>query len=219
MDVLYSDDVEAIRQYLSTSDGITKINNRDGNTATPLYWACEHNRNDVVDVLIEYKADVNLSCFLGKVTPLYTSCGKGYIDIVSRLLTAGADPNIGNHTGRLPIMEAVGYHHLDIVKLLTIYTNFNAVDDNDATIFMYAVSLGNNEMVDYVLDYYTNINHVDNNGNSCLHMAVKWGNKYAIKFLLSKRIDVDIENCYNKKACDYTTDPEIFALLALNSQQ
>lgn len=213
MEVLYSDDVETIRQYLSTSDGVLNINNHDDDRGVPLYHACENNRNDVVDVLIEFGADVNFLHPFLRETPLFRACFKGHIDIVHRLLNAGADPNIPVWSGLIPIMYSAFRGHLDIVKLLTIYTDFNYTDKEGHPIFNYALSSENKEMVDYIFDFCNNINHVDKKGRSYLHNFIFLKNKQIIQILLDKGIDINIQDDNGKKAYDYTRDPEILEIL------
>lgn len=219
MDVLYSDNVEAIRQYLSTPDGIQTINNEYKYKFTPLYHACYENRNDVVDVLIEFGVDVNLRNTLStsKCTPLHSGCHRGHIDIVQRLLNAGADPNIVDRNKTTPIMYAASQGHLDIVKLLTIYTDFNYMDTIGFTIFTSTCFSYEKEMIDYVFDFCTNINHTDTWGKSYLHWAVKYYNRYAVKLLLAKGIDINIQDDEKKKASDYTDDAEILLMFSQNS--
>lgn len=213
MKVLYSDDAEAIRQYVSTSEGISYINNNDNDKGTPLYYACKKNRTDVVDVLIEYGADVNLQNRSFKGTPLHIACEKGYIDLVYRLLNVGANPNIPDYYETKPIMYAARKNHLNIVKLLTIYSDFNYTNIYGYTIFIYAIQSENKEMLDYVFDVCTNINCVDFRGRSYLHHSILYKNKYAIKYLLAKCIDINIQDYEGEKAYDYTMDPEILDIL------
>lgn len=213
MEVLYSDDVEAIRQYLSTPEGIQNINNEHQTKFTPLHHACKNNLNDVVDVLIEFGVNVNLLIPLVKHSPLHIACMEGYIDIVRRLLDAGADATIDNWRKQTPIMFAARNGYLDIVKLLTIYTDFNHTTQFGNNIFTCAIRSKNNEMIDYVYDFCTEINHTDFLDGSYLHEAVESENIYAIKFLLNKGININIQDYNGKKASDLTQDPEILNLL------
>ena len=212
MNILYSDDSEEIRQYLSTSEGLSNINCEDDDGITPLYYACENNRTDVVDVLIEFGADLNFDChYVGRA--LHAACEKGNIDVVYQLLNAGADPNLDNYQGATPIMWAVEHLHLDIVKFLTIYSDFDHTDRNGDNIFSYAIYSNNKEIIDYVFDFCKDINHINVNDWSYLHGAVYGKNTYAISLLLAKGIDVDIQDHYGKKAIDHTKDPEILRML------
>lgn len=212
--ILFSDDIDKIRQYLSTSYGLSVINHYCPYTSmTPLYHAAGNNRNDIVDILIEYGADVNKQNRLSGNAPLHVACEKGHITIISRLLASNANPNAFSSSLTIPIMYASRHGHIDIVKLLTPYTNFNHSATDTFTIFNHALFSGNDEMINYVFDFCNNINHVDNRGWSYLHFAVSFVNKYAVKLLLLKGIDIHIENNEGKKAEDLTMNPEVLAIL------
>lgn len=211
MDILYSEDSESIRQYLSSQEDNrvpetqkVDINHIEYYFGTPLHYACRYNTSDVVDVLIEFGADVNkLSKTFGRDddqrAPLHVACRKGYIDIVYRLLNAGADPNVLDNYGRTPIMSAVFGGFLDIVKILTPYCNFNHSTKTGVTIFHRAI-LAEDEIFEYVFDFCTDINHVDIHGRTYLHLAVFEQNHHAIQRLLDKGIDINIEDNEGIKA-------------------
>ena len=57
----------------------------------PLYSAAQHGYTEVVRLMIEAGADVNIEDFNGE-TPLYAAIRYNHIDIVKMLLEAGANP-------------------------------------------------------------------------------------------------------------------------------
>ena len=212
MEVLWSDDAAKIREYLSTPEGLSHIND-EKDISTPLYYACCLNRNDVVDTLIEFGANVNHrlpSC--GGCTALHMACYHGHIDIISRLLNAGADVNILTDYGRTPFICASETNDLNLVKMVTPFANFTLSDDRGENIFTYAMFSCNDEMLDYLYDFCPNINHVGCEGNTYLHRAVTLEKNYIVKLLLKKGIDTHIENNKGQEAKDRTTNPEILAL-------
>lgn len=216
-DPLYSDDINIVESYLSGANGqgFKDIDNHHIQKGTPLFHACSQNRNDVVDLLIKFGANINkVSCWTSR-TPLFIASARGHVDVVSRLVQAKANPNIRDRDGSSAIMEAAKNNHLSIVQLLTPSTDFNIVDNDGFTIFNYALWSNNNDMINYVFDYCTNINHVDNNGKTYLHHALELQrNQHVISLLLNKGIDISIQNNNGKVARDLTKNPEILSLLS-----
>ena len=88
MEILFSDDSNAIREYLSNG-GFKHIDEYGQLGLTPLHHACRENRCDVIDVLIEFNADINLPAECLRETPLHSASSRGLSDIVGRLLKAG----------------------------------------------------------------------------------------------------------------------------------
>lgn len=77
------------------------VNIHDDDGVTPLAHAVYHEKNDMVELLLEAGANVNHDYvdFYGN-TLLHTSASEGFIDIVGMLLAAGADKNILNNDGK-----------------------------------------------------------------------------------------------------------------------
>jgi ankyrin repeat protein len=62
--------------------------------STPMFFAAQDNRLDVVTLLVAAGADVNMACDNGGGTPLHVAAEYGHAGVVSVLLeTAGADMN------------------------------------------------------------------------------------------------------------------------------
>ena len=75
---------------------------RDKGQNTPLHWACNHKRLDVVQTLIQNGAEVNVK---DRVlwTPLHEAVATGSLEIVKYLVSVGADVTAKDVGGRLPI--------------------------------------------------------------------------------------------------------------------
>ena len=61
-----------------------KFNRLDHKNASPLSFACLHNKLAAARVLLEWRADVNGAApFTYSLTPLMIACGRGHHDVVS----------------------------------------------------------------------------------------------------------------------------------------
>jgi ankyrin repeat protein len=87
---------------------------------TALQAAAEGGHLEVVQRLLEAKADVNAAGSDGGRTALQAAAGGGHLEVVQRLLEAKADVNAaaGTYFGRTALEAAAEGGHLQIVALL-----------------------------------------------------------------------------------------------------
>lgn len=94
------------------------INAMEFRQKTALHLAVTHGRDDIVELLLAYGADV-MAKSDGSWTPLHNACEQGSVKILKQLMDAGADINarlLNNMTTPLHVAAQAG--HLDIVKCL-----------------------------------------------------------------------------------------------------
>ncbi|MTE13350.1 ankyrin repeat domain-containing protein [Nocardia sp. CT2-14] len=91
-----SGDAAALGSYL---DAGVPVNLTNENGDTPLMLAAYYSHPEVVNAILERKADPNFGNEKGQ-TPLSAAVFKGSDVIVQALLAAGADPNAGNPSAR-----------------------------------------------------------------------------------------------------------------------
>ena len=102
---------------------IDVVNTCRNNGTSPLVIACKYYHTKIVEMLLEYKADIN-KCTNNGASPLYISCQNEYLDIILKLLdkTVNTDVNMCTNGGASPLCIACCNGHLDIVvKLLDIW--------------------------------------------------------------------------------------------------
>lgn len=83
---------------------------------TPLHVAAFKGHSEMVDLLIQYGADVNLQSEID-YTPLHFATQEGHLEIAKKLLNRKADINLASHNGT-PLYVAVMNDHMDMVNLL-----------------------------------------------------------------------------------------------------
>ena len=84
---------------------------------TPRKWNGQRGHMDVVRVLVDNKADVNIKRTNG-VTPLYIAAENGHTEVVKLLLGNKADVNASKQNGATPLYVAAQNGHTEVVKLL-----------------------------------------------------------------------------------------------------
>lgn len=98
---------------------------------TALMHASANGHLDIVKVLIENGATVDLATPDNKFTALMLASFMGHLDVVRRLLTAGAKVNAVATEGMTALMYASMKRHLDVARLL-IQQNANPELKNSA---------------------------------------------------------------------------------------
>jgi ankyrin repeat protein len=66
--------------------------------ATPMYVAAFEGHTEVVNLLVNHKADIHCTTTNG-ATPLYVAAQNGHVDTMVALIKAGADINHPNKNG------------------------------------------------------------------------------------------------------------------------
>jgi ankyrin repeat protein len=121
-------------------------------TLTPLLWACYHDHEQVVQVLLEHGADIEAKDSQDW-TPLHYACYKGRVAVVNELLSRGANNEAMNNRGSTPLHIASLNDHLAIVKaLVSKGANILAANNQgEHPINVLAVSEGHSEVAKYLL--------------------------------------------------------------------
>lgn len=117
---------------------------------TNLESACNLGYIDIVELFVDYGADVNGAGVAG--APLYFASSSGHTEVVKLLLEKGADPNMfqkyeDGSVGEPPIKRAIAYCCFDIIKLLVEHGA-----NVDKKIVSYARNYGSETINDYLLN-------------------------------------------------------------------
>ena len=94
------------------------VNFKNKNNLTPLMIASQKGYLQVINILIKYKADINLSTDQYKTTALMFACDKGHKDAALLLIEKGADVNMQNLNGGTALMLACMQGFTGVVELL-----------------------------------------------------------------------------------------------------
>ena len=188
---------------------------------TPLLAAIEMGHAEIVRVLVEAGADVNLHNHGNLRLPLDCAVEQGHEDIVKILLAQPAilaDPKGTSFTpaeravwrGRVGIAEMVfnrfpvapedrssmmlhscKYGDIAMVKFLQRRGGFSLADLNESCCLHAAAMNGQTEMIAYLLDYGVGADAVDRDGCTALEYACKNGHLPVVDMLL-RRLLIDL---------------------------
>ncbi len=156
---------------------------------TPLHYACQHGRLDVVEKLVtDYKYDLHQ---LGGVapTPLQVAAACGSTDIVDYILANGMDSSLkGGVVG--PLHMAADNGHLDTLKSLvqSKISRISVADHDGNTPLHHACAHGHLHVVAYLCDEAKHPLSIGNKkGESPLHIAAKHCHTAIVKYLIDEK--------------------------------
>eukprot|EP00088_Acartia_fossae_P008522 TRINITY_DN14072_c0_g1_i3.p1 TRINITY_DN14072_c0_g1~~TRINITY_DN14072_c0_g1_i3.p1 ORF type:complete len:189 (-),score=27.59 TRINITY_DN14072_c0_g1_i3:91-657(-) len=102
-----------------TEGGHAMINDKDFKGMTALHWAAVKGHLDIVQYLIQNKADIDVKNDKAGETALHMSTRKGCAPVVKYLVQEGADLNIKDNQGLTALDICSGKKHLeDIARCL-----------------------------------------------------------------------------------------------------
>jgi ankyrin repeat protein len=104
-----------VREMLSNDPRYVTVRDKMGRT--PLHWAVDYNRLDLVQLLIEQGADVNART-KDKRGTLHLAVLNDRREITELLLSKGADHRIKTEFGRTPLMLATELNLNALVEIL-----------------------------------------------------------------------------------------------------
>ena len=174
---------------------------------TALHYACHHRIENMVDLLLDKGADVEITESTGK-KPLHIACQKGYIDIIEALLHnpfgVHVDINMkkgsedGESPGATPLHEVIldyGYlrNKFEVIEfLLKNGADVNAVDDNGETPLHYVIQSLNShsldayeesiEIANFLINEGADVNISNADGNTPLHYLIQGEIIYKIEY-------------------------------------
>ena len=163
---------------------------------TPLEWAARKGHTEVVKVLLDNKADVNVSRPTDGITPLIVAANRGHTEIVKLLLANNANVNVSRHTdGVTPLYSAAYNGHTEVVKLLLANNADVNVSDTDGVTPLYiAACNGHTEVVILLLDNNADLNASTHTGATPLYIAAQKGHTEMVKLLLANNADMNVSD-------------------------
>ena len=144
-------DVDRVETLLTQDKALLE---KEAGTATPLLWAAEHNKPQVLKRLLDHGADINFhNNWSGSV--LSVAVWEGHAEIVKLLLDRGATIELGagDDAYGTPLHRACWQGNLELVRLLLDRgAQINSENNGHETPLCFAVGEGRIDVVRYLLD-------------------------------------------------------------------
>lgn len=170
---------------------------------TPLHQAVHSQNRRWIDLLLEFKADVNAKDGAG-ATPLWMAVSKHDVEMVKLLLEKGADPNIPDGSGTAPLVNFTRQNlslHAPVAELLMAHgAEVNVKRQDGATALHLAASAGAAKMVQQLLSKGADPNAKGPRGIRPLHVA--WPAEI-VEALIEKGADVNAQDDHGNTPLHY----------------
>ncbi|XP_072919815.1 2-5A-dependent ribonuclease-like [Hemitrygon akajei] len=171
---------------------------------TPLFLAAEKGNEQVVELLLKNKANVNYKTKSYGWSPLHTAVQSNHEKVVHLLLKYGADPHLRKKNGATPFIVAAIVGEVNLLKVfLSLDTDVNDADDNGFTAFMEAAEHDNEDALRFLFSCKADVNkrrevpdtkaNVGRGGKTALMSAVENGYENIVNILLDEmNADVNV---------------------------
>ncbi len=167
------------------------INARDSGGRTPLFLAVRFGHKDMVEILINEGADVNIAP--NPWTPLILALRLGRKEIAAILVEEGADITAQDLVGHTAVGIATGKGYTEIVELLSARARQLDLQKEIMTIRDY-VALGDAEKIKTLIAAGQDVNTKSKNGAVALHGAAWSGHREIAELLIQNGADVNIQS-------------------------
>ncbi|KAJ5072233.1 ankyrin repeat protein [Anaeramoeba ignava] len=178
--------------YLISKGVNLEIEDGDGNK--PIHLAIIHDHMEILRKIAG--TGINLQMYNSQgTTALNIAAQQKNFAAFQILFDFGADINISDIDKKTPLHEAVERGHFDFISdLFAARTqksiNINAVDNLGRTPLMYAIEIGDLNIVSLLINKNADLNILDNERNSALHYAIRFEFSEILEKLLASGIEI-----------------------------
>ncbi|MDE5883666.1 MAG: ankyrin repeat domain-containing protein [Oscillospiraceae bacterium] len=245
VDAIRKNDVEKVIEIVSNCNScVNQLNSLfpklsvmlDYSVLYPLQFACETGNYEIVQILIDYGADVNCIDPTIHSTPLImalSSMNQNRFEIANLLIESGADVivNADDHgENALAAATCLSLNANDLEeeaslvmfdKIVDVYIandiNIKEVLCNCYNVYFFASKEGNLKVVEYLLEHdIFEVDETSKNGGTALMQAVRSNKETIVQFLMEQGANPDIVDDSGNSAHDYAIqngNQEIIELL------
>ena len=189
VDAIKAGDTARVRALI---DARVDVNATQPDGTTPLHWAVDRDRPDIVQMLIRAGANVKAANRYG-ATPLWLASVNGNPKTIAMLLEGGADAGSANADGETALMVAARTGKTDAVNLLLARgADPNAKEGwRGQTALMWAAAEGHAAVIDLLVGRGADLKMRSNAGFTALLFAAREGRIAAVEALLKAGADMN----------------------------
>lgn len=164
------------------------VNHKNISSHTAIGTAIIHDHFDIVKILAEAKADINIANPVG-LTPLHLAAEYGRTSMIDYLIEKGASINAQNISGGTPLFNAIQAQHFATAKALLL----KKADPNIAlthcrTTPLHRATIDNQlELASLLIQFNAHVDTETKEGWTALHFASEHGYIALVKLLLDSK--------------------------------
>ena len=113
--------VPLVQKLIDEGHDVNETDKNCSNHKAALHYASSENKPEVVKILIDSGADVNIKDDYTSTAPLHISASNGYTRVTQLLLENGAEVDLKGSEGETPLAQATLSGHTEDAKLLIDY--------------------------------------------------------------------------------------------------
>lgn len=191
-DAARSGDLDKVKQILAnTPKALDKPN--QGNLYTPLHWAVNYGKPNVVDYLLDQGANVNAKTSY-KYTPLHLAAMGGNKQIITALFDKKPEVNAKDNNGFTPIMYAVSNNNsMNLINLwIEAGADLDVKNRQKQSLLHLACNYGRSDLAKALIEKGMPFDEADQYGNTPLMTAASRNQSDTVKLLLDKGANVNV---------------------------
>ncbi|PNP53232.1 hypothetical protein THARTR1_06249 [Trichoderma harzianum] len=146
----------------------------DSNGQSPLLWATRNGHEDVIRLMIDANAFLEVRDKEEGATPLIWAARKGYKNVVNLLLERGGEINAKDNYGRTPLSLAALYKHRPIIQLLLNKGGIIDASDETGDVKLLATQVERQTALKMLIENYSNREEAAINEAIISHAAENW---------------------------------------------
>ena len=182
MSAIYHGHADIVQEIINLDkDIIHRLHNSE---ILPLNFAIKHNKFELVKLLIENGADINLSDNID--SPLTIAIAKQDVNLISYLIKKGVDINRVDDQGNTPLVYAIEQQQFKVIDLLLENGVKLDVKSSKKSPLIAAIEIGNSDLVSTLIEKGIDINNPDSQGNHFLIYAIEQKQFNIAKLLIEK---------------------------------